>query len=110
MKTLLMLLILILVLLVANTETTFAMHPMVTGVVKGQCYPTMQSEYVIIKKHPKGVYEMIGNWMTPHAMVKTKMQFNGAQRINTMFRYEGTKTFPLANGFKAEFDMWSDCL
>lgn len=87
-----------------------------TGLKIGKCYPSYPSGYTVFRKLDNQTYELKGNWMSPNAILKTKMISPKAMDIlrkrgplNLNLKYAGTKKYPMENGFDEEFDLWEDC-
>jgi len=83
------------------------MGPSVKGVTKGKCLHAQSFNYEIIKKIDDHHYEMVGNEMSPHALVETKtLVFKNTGVVKIMLKYVGSKEMEMNSGFSQDVDIW----
>lgn len=64
--------------------------------------------FVVVQKVSSDVYQLAGNWMSPHAILSTKRPISEGA-LPGRWQYIGQKSLRMSNGFETLFDVFEDC-
>lgn len=88
---------------------SFRSHAIVNeSVALKTCIDADVFQFVVIQKASSEVYQLAGNWMSPHAVLSTKMPIRQG-RLAGRWQYIGQKSLAMANGFQTTFDVFEAC-
>lgn len=72
------------------------------------CIGANQFQFVVVQKISSEVYQLSGNWMSPHAVLSTKRHISQGTLYGA-WQYVGQKSLRMENGFDTVFDVFEDC-